>query len=115
MSWLGKWDRRNQEALERAAELHRVVAAPDGTRYEVIGLAEDWGIATGSALIDLAILAREVFRRLRDKEWTVSVWSFGSRSEPILTRPGLTRQQAVSTVAQIAGKIAEGHLELPND
>jgi hypothetical protein len=56
-----------------ADDLRRVVKSPDGLRYEVVGLAKDWRLGTGSMLLDAAAFVWAAVRQARGKEWVVSV------------------------------------------
>ncbi len=83
-------------------DLHRVVKGSDGSRYEVVGMAKDWSLGTGSVLLDAAAFLRAVIRQVRGKEWVVSVRRTESRSDPVITRLVRTREEAVSCVAELA-------------
>ena len=107
MSWLDRWDRRNQEAVAREAELHRVVTAPDGSRYEIIAEAKDWHLGTGSVLLDSLALVWAVVRRARGKEWVVSVRRSASGSE-VVTRRARTRENAGEIVAETTAAVENG-------
>jgi hypothetical protein len=91
-------------------ELRRVVNGPDGIRYEVIGVAKDWRLGTGSVLLDAAAFLWGVVRQARGKEWLVSVRPTESRSDPVLTRLVRTREEAVSNVADLAEAVESGQL-----
>jgi hypothetical protein len=109
MSWLERRDRRNQEAVEREAELHRVVTAPDGSRYEIVAEAKDWHLGTGSVLLDTLALAWAVVRRARGKEFVVSVRRTASGSETLVTRHARTPEEAGEIVAETAVAVENGH------
>jgi len=91
-------------------ELRRVVNAPDGSRYEVTGMAKDWKLGTGSVLLDAAALLWAVVRQVRGKEWVVTVRLTDSRSDPDLTRLVRTREEAASSVVELAEAVERGQL-----
>ena len=94
-------------------DLHRVVNGPDGSRYEVVGMAKDWSLGTGDVLLDTAAFLWAVVRRARGKEWVVSVRRTKSRSDPVMTRLVKTREEAVSCVTELAEAVESGQLVPP--
>jgi hypothetical protein len=108
MSWLDRWNSRNQEAVEREAELHRVARAPDGGRYEIIAEAQDWHLGTGSVLLDSLAFVLAVVRRARGKEWVVSVRRTASGPDSLSTRHARTREEASEIVAETAVAVENG-------
>jgi hypothetical protein len=94
-------------------DVRQVVDGPDGGRYEIVGMAKDWSLGTGSILLDAAAFIWAVVRRARGKEWIVSVRRKGSRSDPVTTRLVKTREDAVSCVAELAEAIESGQLLPP--
>ena len=90
------------------------MTAPDGGRYEVVGMAKDWSLGTGSVLLDTAAFLWAVVRRARGKEWVVSVRPTESRSDPVITRLVRTREEAVSCVAELAEAVESGQLTPPS-
>jgi hypothetical protein len=91
-------------------ELRRVVNGPDGSRYEVVGMAKDWKLGTGSVLLDAAAFLWAVVRQVKGKDWVVSVRLADSRSDSILERLVRTREEAVSNVAEVAEAVERGQL-----
>jgi hypothetical protein len=91
-------------------DVRRVVNGPDGSRYEVVGMAKDWKLGTGSVLLDAAALLWSVVRRARGKEWIVIVRRVDTKSDPLLTRRAGNREDAVSTVAELAEGVENGQL-----
>lgn len=94
-------------------DLRRVVNGPDGSRYEVVGTAEDWKLGTGSVLLDAAAFLWGVVRRARGKEWVVTVRRVDTKSDPVLTRLVRTREEAVSSVAELAEAVENGQITRP--
>lgn len=94
-------------------ELRRVVSGPDGSRYEVTGIPKDWKLGTGSVLLDAAAFLWAAVRQVRGKEWVVSVRQFDSRSDPFTIRLVRTREEAVSSVAELTEAIESGQLTPP--
>jgi hypothetical protein len=91
-------------------DVRRVVNGPDGSRYEVVGMAKDWKLGTGSVLLDAAALLWSVVRRAGGKEWIVMVRRVDTKSDPLLTRRARNREDAVSTVAELAEGVENGQL-----
>jgi hypothetical protein len=91
-------------------DVRRVVNGPDGSRYEVVGMAKDWKLGTGSVLLDAAALLWSVVRRAGGKEWIVIVRRVDTKSDPLLTRRARNREDAVSTVAELAERVENGQL-----
>lgn len=83
-------------------DLRRVAKGPDGRRYEIVGRAKDWKLGTGSVLLDAAAFLWAVVRQARGKEWVVTVRRVDTKSDPVLTRLVRTREEAVSSVAELA-------------
>ena len=96
-------------------DLRRVVNGPDGSRYEVVGMAKDWSLGTGSVLLDAAAFLWAVVRRARGKEWVVSVRRTQSRSDPVTTRLVRTREEAASCVPELVEAIESGQLAPPSE
>lgn len=92
-----------------SADLRRVVKAPDGSRYEIVGVAKDWKLGTGSVLFDAAAFLWAVLRQARGEEWVVEVRLVGSKSDPTLTRMARTQEEAASVVAELADAVENGH------
>jgi len=110
---MSRRDRRNnheEEAIDDDAGLRRVVSAPDGSRYVVVGWGKEWRLGTGSIALDVAALFWAVVRRVRGKEWVVSVRA-ESRSRPVTKRLVRTREEAVSSVAELAESVESGQLK----
>lgn len=63
-----------------------VSSIPDRVRYEVVGMAKDWKLGTGSVSLDAAALLWSVIRRARGKEWVVTVAQADTKTGPLLTR-----------------------------
>ena len=82
-------------------DLRRVVSGPQGRGYEVIGVAKDWKLGTGSVLLDAAAFLWGIVRRARGREWVVTVRPLDTRSDPVLTRLVMTRGEAVSSVTKL--------------
>lgn len=93
-----------------SAELRRVVKGPDGNRYEIVGVAKDWKLGTGSVLVDAAAFLWAVVRQARGKEWVVEVRRVESKSDPTLIRLARTREEADSIVAELADSVEKGQL-----
>ncbi len=93
-----------------SADLRRVVKGPDGSRYEIVGVAKDWKLGTGSVLLDAAAFLWAVVRQARGKEWVVEVRRVESKSDPQLTRLVRTREEADSIVAELADAVEKGRL-----
>lgn len=93
-----------------SADLRRVVRAPDGSRYEIVGAAKDWKLGTGSVLLDAAAFLWAVVRQARGKEWFVEVRRVESKSDPVLTSVARTREEAASSVAELADAVESGQL-----
>ena len=91
-------------------DLRRTVNGPDGSRYEVVGMAKDWKLGTGSVLLDAAAFLWAVVRQARGKEWVVTVRQTDTRSDSVTTRLVRTREEAVSTVADLAEAVESGQL-----
>lgn len=108
MSWTDRRNRRDQEAIEREAELHRVVTAPDGSRYQVIADRRDWHLGTGSVLLDSLAFVWAVVRRARGKEWVVSVRRTVSGSDSVVTGHARTREEAEKIVVEAAVAVEKG-------
>lgn len=109
---MSRRNRRNdheEEAIDDHAGLRRVVSAPDGSRYVVVGTAKDWRLGTGSIALDAAALLWAFVRRVRGKEWVVSVRA-ESRSSPVTKRIARTREEAFSTVTELAEAVESGRL-----
>jgi hypothetical protein len=96
-------------------ELRRVVSGPHGRRYEVVGVAKDWKLGTGSVLLDAAAFLWAVVRRARGKEWVVTVRQVDTKSDPVLTRLVRTREEAVSSMADLAEAVESGQISRPAD
>lgn len=94
-------------------DVRRVVNGPDGRRYEVVGKAKDWKLGTGSVLLDAVALIWAVVRRSRGKEWIVIVRRIDTRSDPVLTRRARTREDAATSVAELAEAVESGQLPPP--
>lgn len=93
-----------------SADLRRVVKGPDGRRYEIVAVAKDWKLGTGSVLLDAAAFLWAVVRQARGKEWVVEVRRVESKSDPTLTRLVRTREEADSIVAELAEAVEKGQL-----
>ena len=91
-------------------DVRRVVNSPDGVRYEVVGMAKDWKLGTGSVLLDAAALLWSVIRRARGKEWVVTVTQADTKS---LTRLVRTREDAASSVTELSEAIESGQYQPP--
>ena len=91
-------------------DLRRVVSGPHGRGYEVIGVAKDWKLGTGSVLLDAAACLWAVVRWARGKEWVVAVRPLDTMSDPVLTRLVRTRGEAVSSVTKLAEAVESGQL-----
>lgn len=96
-----------------ADDLRRVVKSPDGLRYEVVGLAKDWRLGTGSMLLDAAAFVWAAVRQARGKEWVVSVRRVDSGTDPLIRRLVKTESDAASTVLELAEAIENGQLSPP--
>lgn len=90
-------------------DVRRVVSGPDGVRYEVVGMAKDWKLGTGSVVLDAAALLWSVLRRARGKEWIVTVRQADTKS-PLLTQLARTREDAASSVRELSEAIESGQL-----
>ncbi|HSM45902.1 MAG TPA: hypothetical protein VK969_12875 [Acidimicrobiia bacterium] len=109
---MARRDRRNdqeEEAIEDDSGLRRVVTAPDGSRYVVVGRAKEWRWGTGSIALDVVAVLWGVVRRVRGKEWVVSVRA-ESESRPVAKRLVRTRGDAVSSVGELAEAVESGRL-----
>lgn len=95
-------------------DVRRVAIGPDGSRYEVVGMGKDWRLGTGSVLLDAVAFLWAVVRRTRGKEWIVIVRRVDTKSDPLLTRRARNREDAVSTVAELAEGVESGQLTLRN-
>ncbi len=93
-----------------SADLRRVVKGPDGSRYEIVGVARDWKLGTGSVLLDMAAFLWAVVRQARGKEWVVEVRRVESKSDPVETSLARTREEAASSVAELADAVENGQL-----
>ena len=112
MSWLNKWDRHNQRVVERDADLHRIVTAPDGTRYEVVASNQGGNVpATGSVLADVALMVRHALRYARGRRWSIAVTSMATSSGPSTSRVVRTRVEAKAMVDEFATRITDGRLD----
>jgi hypothetical protein len=94
-------------------DVRRVTNGPDGSRYEVVGMAKDWKLGTGSVLLDAAAFLWAVVRQARGKEWIVTVRRADTRSDPVITRLVRTREEAISSVAELAEAVERGQLTPP--
>ena len=94
-------------------DVHRVVKSPDGSQYEVLGTAKDWKVGTGSLLLDAAAFLWAAVRQARGKEWVVIVRRTDPKSDPIATRLVRTREDAISSVAELAEAVENGQLAPP--
>jgi hypothetical protein len=110
MSLFDRWDRRNREAIEKGAKLHRVATAPDGSRYEVVGEAADWRLGTGSIVLDALAFVWALWRQARGKEWSVSVRPTGTAKQPVATRFVRTREEAEEVVDELSNAVESGRL-----
>jgi hypothetical protein len=95
-------------------DVRRVVKALDGSRYEVVGMAKDWKLGTGSVLLDVAAFLWATVRRARGKEWIVTVRRTDTKSAPVITRRARNREDAASCVEEISEAIESGQLPLRN-
>jgi len=95
------------------SDLRRAVKGPDGSRYEVVGIDEDWKLGTGSLVVDAATFLWAAVRRLRGREWVVTVRRTDSESDPVVTRLVRTREDAISAVAELAHAVENGQLTPP--
>lgn len=93
-----------------SADLRRVVNAPDGSRYEIVAAPKDRKLGTGSMLLDAAAFLWAAVRQARGKEWVVEVRPVESKSDPVVTRPARTREEAASIVAVLADAVENGQL-----
>lgn len=91
-------------------DLRRVVNHPDGTRYVVIGKAKDWRLGTGSVLLDAAAFLWAALRQARGKEWVVTVRRIDKRSDPVTTLLVGTKEEAASSVEELAEAVERGRL-----
>lgn len=110
MSRRNRRNNHDEETIDDEAGLRRVVTAPDGSRYVVVGWGKEWRWGTGSIALDVAALFWSVVRRVRGKEWVVSVRA-ESRSRPVTRRVVRTREEAVSSVAALAEAVESGRLK----
>jgi hypothetical protein len=93
-------------------DLRRTVKAPDGSRYEVVGMAKDWELGTGSVLLDAAAFLWATFRQARGKEWIVTVRRTDTKSAPVVSRRARSREDAASIVEELSEAIESGQLPL---
>lgn len=93
-----------------AGELRRLVKSPDETPYEVVGSSKDWKLGTGSLLLDGAAFVWAALRQARGKEWVVLVRRADQKADPVIRRQVKTKEDAVSTVAELAEAIETGEL-----
>lgn len=92
------------------SDVRRVVTGPDGSRYEVVGMAKDWKLGTGSLVLDAAAFLWAVVRRARGKEWVVTVRRTDSKSDPLMTSLVRTREEAAASVTELAEAVETGQL-----
>lgn len=78
-------------------------------------MAKDWRLGTGSVLLDAAAFLWAAVRQVRGKEWVVSVRRIGTRSDPVMTRLVRTREEAVSSIAELAEAVESGQLAPPTE
>jgi hypothetical protein len=93
-----------------AGDLRRLVKSPDGTRYEVVGSGKDWKLGTGSVLLDAAAFVWAAIRQARGKEWIVVARRVDSETDRVIRRLVKTKEDAVSTVAELAEAIESGRV-----
>jgi len=106
---------RTRKQARMSGDLRRVVNGSDGSRYEVVGMAKDWKLGTGSVLLDAAAFLWAVVRQARGKEWVVTVRRTDSKSGPTMTRLVRTREEAASIVMELAEAVESGQLTPPAD
>lgn len=92
------------------SDVRRVATGPDGSHYEVVGVAKDWKLGTGSLVLDAAAFLWAVVRRARAKEWVVTVRRTDSKSDPLMTRLVRTREEAAASVTEFAEAVETGQL-----
>lgn len=111
--WHGSVGTTTRSWSRVAGDLRRVVRGPDGSRYEVIGAAKDWKLGTGSVLLDAAASVWAAVRQARGKEWVVLVRRIDSGTNTVTRRVARTRDDAASTVAELAEAIEPGEFAPP--
>lgn len=94
-------------------DVRRVVKGPDGSRYEIVGTAKDWKLGTGSLVLDAAAFLWAAVRQVRGREWVVTVRRTDSKSDPVVTRLVKTREDAMSSVAELVEAVESGQLTPP--
>lgn len=73
-------------------------------------MPKDWKLGTGSVLLDAVAFLWAIVRQARGKEWVVMVRRVEPKSDPVLTRRIPTREDAVSSVAELAKTVESGQL-----
>lgn len=91
-------------------ELHRVVANPQGDRYEITAVQKDWSLGTGSLVMDAAAFLWGLIRQARRKDWVVSVKRVDSKSEAVTTETARSQQEAASVAEELKKAIETGEL-----
>ncbi len=97
------------------SDVRRVATGPDGSRYEVLVVAKDWKLGTSSLVLDAAAFLWAAVRRARGKEWVVIVRRTDSKSDPLITRLVRTREEAVTSVTELAEAVETGQLTPSTD
>jgi hypothetical protein len=91
-------------------DVRRIAIGPDGSRYEVVGMAKDWKLGTGSVLLDAAAFIWAVVRQARGKEWIVIVRRADTKAAPVVSRRARNREDAASIVEELYEAIESGQL-----
>ena len=86
-------------------DVRRVVVGPDGSRYEVVGIAKDWKLGTGSVLLDAAA------RRSRAVSYRCATHRSDHGSAGLIPHRVV---RSVSRYARLARRHPVFHLVLPD-
>lgn len=91
--------------LESSNRLYRVVADPDGRRYEIAATDAFGETAGAPSLLFLFLTIRAIFRRLREQSWEITVREAGQAHRLVTTKFAGDRAAAEAVVADLAGII----------
>ena len=91
-------------------ELRRVVTGPEGHRYEISAVQQEWKLGTGSIVLDFAAFLWGLVRRARRADWVVSVKRPGSKLDAVASRKARSKEEAVSVADQLARALETGDL-----
>jgi hypothetical protein len=77
-------------------------------------MAKDWKLGTGSVLLDAAAFLWAVVRQARGKDWIVTVRRTNTKSDAVVSRRAMSREDTASIVAELSELVESGQLPLSN-